>query len=66
MIVFEELVYQEAQRRGMTVPQAKLDKAVVDFRKQFKNPDDYKYFVKTEGGGSEQALRGQDPLLTAD
>jgi peptidyl-prolyl cis-trans isomerase C len=73
MIVFEELVYQEAQRRGMTVSQAKLDKAVVDFRKQFKNPDDYKYYLKTEGGGSEQALRAKirrsmliDQLLRQD
>ena len=59
MIVFEELVYQDAQRRGMTVSQARLDKAVVDFRKQFKNPDDYKNYVKTEGGGSEQTLRAK-------
>jgi len=59
MIIFEELVYQDAQRRGMTVSQAKLDKAVADFRKQFRNPDDYKYYVKTEGGGSEQALRAK-------
>ena len=73
MIVFEELVYQDAQRRGMTVSQARLDKAVADFRKQFKNPDDYKYFVKTEGGGSEQALRAKirrslliDQLLRQD
>ena len=73
MIVFEELVYQEAQRRGMTVSPAKLNKAVVDFRQQFKNPDDYKYYVKTEGGGSEQALRAKiqrslmiDQLLQQD
>ncbi len=73
MIVFEELVYQDAQRRGMTVSQAKLDKAVVDFRKQFKNPEDYKNYVKTEGGGSEQALRAKirrslliDQLLRQD
>ena len=73
MIIFEELVYQDAQRRGMTVSQAKLDKAVVDFRKQFKNPDDYKHYVKTEGGGSEQALRAKirrslliDQLLRQD
>jgi parvulin-like peptidyl-prolyl isomerase len=73
MIIFEELVYQQAQRRGMTVSQAKLDKAVVDFRKQFKNPDDYKNYVKTEGGGSEQTLRAKirrsiliDQLLRQD
>ncbi len=32
MIVFEELVYQEALRRGMTVPAAKLEKAEEEFR----------------------------------
>jgi len=57
MIVFEELVYQDAVRRGLTVSTARLDKAVVDFRKQFKNPDDYRNYVRTEGGGSEQTLR---------
>ncbi len=66
MIVFEELVYQEALRRGMTVSQAKLDKAVADFRKQFKNPDDYRNFVKTEGGGSRAGAAGQDPEVAAD
>ena len=59
MIVFEELVYQDAERRKLTVSPAKLDQAMVEFRKEFKNPDDYKYFVKTEGGGSEQALRAK-------
>jgi len=57
MIVFEELVYQEAKRRGMTVTQTKLDHAVVEFRKQFKSPDDYKGFMTWECQGSEQVLR---------
>src|ERR1039458_7848082 len=35
MIVFEELLYQEAERRQMTVPPAKLQKAEADFRSQF-------------------------------
>jgi len=57
MIVFEELVYQEAKRRGMTVTPAKLDHAVVEFRKQFKSPDDYKGFMTWECQSSEQVLR---------
>jgi len=57
MIVFEELVYQEAKRRGMTITPAKLDHAVVEFRKQFKSPDDYKGFMAWECQGSEQVLR---------
>ena len=41
MIVFEELVYQEAQRRKMTVPAAKMQQAEADFRKQFATPDEF-------------------------
>src|SRR5208283_2520090 len=73
MIVFEELVYQEAQRRGMTVTPAKLDHAVAEFRKQFKSPDDYKGFIDWECQGSEQVLRQKvrrslliDELLNAE
>ncbi len=57
MVVFEELVYQEAQRRGMTVTPAKLAHALGEFRKQFKSPDDYKGFMAWECKGSEQVLR---------
>ena len=57
MIVFEELVYQEAKRRGMTVTPAKLDHAVIEFRKQFKSPDDYNGFMAWECQGSQQVLR---------
>src|SRR5258707_2814828 len=46
MIVFEELVYQEALRRGLTVPPAKMARALADFRKQFKSPDDYRQFMQ--------------------
>ena len=31
MIVFEELVYQEAMRRKMTVPPAQMEQAEADF-----------------------------------
>src|SRR5271165_6056689 len=57
MIIFEELVYQEAQRRGMTVTPAQLEHALTEFRKQFKSPDDYKGFMTWECQGSEQVLR---------
>src|SRR5271157_1047788 len=73
MIVFEELVYQEAKRRGMTITPAKLDHAVVEFRKQFKSPEDYKDFMTWECRGSEQMLRQKvrrslliDQLLTIE
>src|SRR5579863_624636 len=41
MIIFEELVYQEALRRQMAVPAAKLQQAQADFRKQFSTPEEF-------------------------
>jgi parvulin-like peptidyl-prolyl isomerase len=57
MIIFEELVYQEAQRRHITISAERLNKAETDFRKQFSSPAEYNNFLKTEFNGSEQALR---------
>jgi len=59
MIVFEELVYQDAQRMKLTVPEAKMDQAMIQFRKQFSSPDQYQEFMKTELGGSQQLLRAK-------
>jgi peptidyl-prolyl cis-trans isomerase SurA len=56
MIIFEELVYQEALRRHLTVPQVKMQKAETDFRKQFTNPNEYAAFVQSEFQGSQQLL----------
>jgi parvulin-like peptidyl-prolyl isomerase len=56
MMVFEELVYQEALRRHLTVPPAKVARAEADFRKQFGSPDNYSEFLQSEFHGSEQAL----------
>lgn len=57
MIVFEELVYQEAKRRNMTVSASDLAKAETAFRKQFPNATAYREFLKTETNGSEAAMR---------
>jgi parvulin-like peptidyl-prolyl isomerase len=57
MIIFEELVYQEAERRKLTVPAEKLSGAQADFRKQFKSPDEYQQYLQVEMHGSEQQLR---------
>jgi len=56
MIVFEELLYQEAVRRQMTVTPAKLQKAETDFKSQFGTPNEYRQFLKQEFQGSEKAL----------
>jgi hypothetical protein len=58
MIVFEELVYQEALRRKMTVPAATMQSAEAEFRKQF-SPDQYQAALQTEFHGSVQELRGK-------
>ncbi len=73
MIEFEELVYQEAVRRQMTIPPAKLKTAEHDFRGQFKSPAEYQQFLNSEFKGSEKALDEKikrslliDVLLKAD
>ena len=48
MIIFEELVYQEALRRKMTVPPAKMQRAEADFRKQFATPEEYNAFLQSD------------------
>lgn len=57
MIIFEELVYQEAQRRKMTIPPARMSRAEADFRKQFPNAEEYKNFLEVEFKGSQQTMR---------
>jgi hypothetical protein len=56
MMVFEELVYQEAQRRKMTIPPARMQKAEMDFRKTFTNPEEYDGFMQSEFHGSRELL----------
>jgi peptidyl-prolyl cis-trans isomerase SurA len=57
MIIFEELAYQEALRRKMTVPAAKLQHAEAEFRKQFPTPEEYNNFLRTDFNGSHELLQ---------
>jgi parvulin-like peptidyl-prolyl isomerase len=59
MIVFEELVYQEAERRKLTIPVAKLNAAESEFKKQFHSPDEYRQYLQSEMQGSEKNMREQ-------
>jgi parvulin-like peptidyl-prolyl isomerase len=59
MIIFEELVYQEAMRRKLTIPPEKLNRAEADFHKQFNSPDQYQQYLQAEMHSSEQQLRQQ-------
>jgi hypothetical protein len=57
MIIFEELVYQEALHRKMTVSAVKMARAEADFRKQFATPDEFNAFLQSDFHGSQQLLR---------
>ncbi len=57
MIIFEELVYQEAVRRKLTISPEKLTAGEAEFRKQFKSPDEYQGYMQAEMQGSEKKLR---------
>lgn len=57
MIEFEELVYQEAKRRHMTIAPERLAKAGKRFRAQFGSDQDYREFLKAEANGSIHMAR---------
>jgi len=59
MIEYEELVYQEAERRKMTIPEARLKKAEAEYRSKFQSEEDFDQYVKTELNGSMQLYRQQ-------
>ena len=59
MIIFEELVFQEAGRRKLTIPVARLNRAETEFRKQFNSPDQFDQYMQAEMRGSRQLLRKQ-------
>lgn len=57
MIIFEELVYQEARRRKLIVPALQIKQAETDFKKQFNSAQEYQRYLQVEMGGSEQRVR---------
>jgi len=57
MIEFEELLYQEAQRRKMTIAPARLAKSEAEFRAQFPTEDKFQEYLKTEANGSVAVMR---------
>jgi parvulin-like peptidyl-prolyl isomerase len=59
MIIFEELVYQEAGRRKLVISTDRLNRAEAEFRKQFHSPDEYVQYLQAEMHGSRQVLRQQ-------
>jgi len=57
MIEFEELVYQEAKRRQMTVAPQRLVKAEKQLRARFPTEQEYRQYLQMEANGSTQVLR---------
>jgi len=57
MIIFEELLYQEALREKRTVPAEKLQRAEVEFRKQFPTEQEFNQVLQNEVHGSKQLMR---------
>ncbi|MGA2848228.1 MAG: peptidylprolyl isomerase [Terracidiphilus sp.] len=57
MMIFEELVYQEALRRKMIVSPAKLDRSEAAFRRTFASPDEFNAFVQSDFHGSLALVR---------
>lgn len=57
MIVFDELVYQQAKRQNVTLPAGSMDRALYSFRKQFSSREEYQDYLKKEAQGSEQVVK---------
>jgi parvulin-like peptidyl-prolyl isomerase len=57
MIIFEELVYQEALRRKMTVSPERMQNAEAQFRKQFPTEQEFNQVLQVEVHGSRQLMR---------
>jgi parvulin-like peptidyl-prolyl isomerase len=59
MVIFEELLYQEAQRRKLQVPPEQLAHAEAAFRKQFHSPAIYQQYLSLEANGSKAVMRSK-------
>lgn len=57
MIIFEELLYQQALREKRTIAPQRLQRAEVEFHKQFPTEEEYNQVVQKEVHGSKQLLR---------
>jgi parvulin-like peptidyl-prolyl isomerase len=57
MIIFEELLYQEALREKRTVAPERLQRAEAEFRKQFATQQEFDAVLQAEVHGSKQLMR---------
>ena len=57
MIIFEELVYQQAQRQKTPVSNEQVSRALLDFKKKFPSHAEYQSYLQAEASGSEQVVK---------
>ena len=57
MIIFEEMVYQEALRRKMVIPVARINRAEAAFKAQFPSVPEFQRYLNAECKGSRRVLR---------
>lgn len=57
MIIFEELLYQEALREKRAIPAEQLKLAEMEFHKQFATEQEYNQVLQNEVHGSKQLMR---------
>jgi hypothetical protein len=57
MIIFEELVYQEATRQGMTIAPERVSREEKKFRREFKDQTEFSNYLKVDMDGSEAKLQ---------
>jgi parvulin-like peptidyl-prolyl isomerase len=57
MIVFEELVYQQAQRQKFTVPEEQVNRGLLEVKKKFQSKEEYQSYLQAEASGSERVVK---------
>jgi hypothetical protein len=57
MIIFEELLYQDAKRRNVAIAPERLTKAEKKFREEFPDRAAFEQYLRTECSGSPQVLK---------
>jgi parvulin-like peptidyl-prolyl isomerase len=57
MVIFEELVYQQAQRQKTTVPDEQVNRGLFEFKKKFQSRAEYQSYVQAEASGSERVVK---------
>jgi parvulin-like peptidyl-prolyl isomerase len=59
MIIFDELVYQEAVRHNVTIAPERINRNVREFRKQFHTEAEFQGYLKADAHGNIQVLRNK-------